>query len=177
MSTRARFESLDLADVTPLRDLAAARASDLPRQQHALMSGWGGPPQARSVYWGSESGVPYEGHISYRVPPGVTEVDVSVLAWGEGTIRFLPSTDAVGTKLRFATLDYTHTLTGQLESAVWLGTAGVLDSDNGAESGRAMTVRAAVAWTWTDVEIQIDLTSTTDAYVYAVTFTPLHIPR
>jgi len=172
MTTRPRYESLDIADTTQLLDLAPARASSLPRQQHALMSGWGGPPQCRSWIAPSPSGGSDTYVISYRVPPGVTEVDVAVLMYGDGTVTFTTSADATGTRLRTVGQPGGNEV---LESARWYGTAGTLDTDNGAESGRALIVRSAVAWEWTDVNITAVVYN--DLWTYALTFTPLHIPR
>lgn len=175
MTTRPRFESLDLADTSRLRDLAPARASELPRQQHALMSEWGGPPQMRSVYLDALSGAVYTDVISYRVPPGVTEVDVHALMYGSGTALFTTSSDSTGT--RFRSLGSTGT--GMLEAAEWKMTGGTLSADNGAESGRALIVRSAVAWEWTDVDITVvvDATAGRDLYVFGLVFSPIHIPR
>lgn len=173
MSTRPRFESLDIASTEPLRDLAPARASELPRQQHALMSAWGGPPQCRSCVLTSTGAILSVG-ISYRVPPGVTEVDIAALMCGDGTILFTSPVDAVGAQLRAngQTADL-------LEHATWKSTGGTLDPDNGAESGRALIVRTSAAWEWTDVVITtaLDASASDDLYLFALTFSPIHISR
>lgn len=177
MSTRPRFESLDIADTTQLLDPEPARASSLPRHQHALMSGWGGPPQCRAVYLIAAPGTSITHVISYRVPPGVSEVDVAALFVGVGTVLFTTAADATGTRHRAVN----ETSVDYLETAQWLSTAGTLDSDNGADSGRALIVRSVVAWEWTDVDITVFIDATTagtdHVHVYALTFTPIHIPR
>lgn len=174
MTTRPQFDSLDLADPSPLLDLAIARASLLPREQHALMSGWGGPPQCRACMFVAENGASNTYTISYRVPPGVTDVDVAALLYGDGTLTLTTSADATGTRMRSVGASDNVS-----EGAVWVTTNGSLDDDNGAESGRALTMRAAVAWTWvdTDITVVIDAAGSDDLYLWALTFKPIHITR
>lgn len=177
MSTRPQFISLDRASLDPVEDLAIARVSTLRQaihRQHALMSGWGGAPQARECFVIAENGASATWTMSYCAPPGVTEVDVSALIYGLGSVRIESSADAVGTTFRS-----TSQTDNAIEGAAWYHTNGALDSDEGAESGRALTVRAAVAWTWAtiDVTIYMDAASTADLFLFGLVFRPIHMPR
>ena len=174
MSTRPRFDSLDTGSLDQIKDLATARLALISeRSQHALMSGYGGPPQCRSCYITATT------TVSYRVPPGVTEVNVAALVAADGgnddcTILFTTSVDAVGTEFPIVGGD-----DSDVAAASWRKTNGVLDSaDVGAESGRALTVRSSAVWTWDDVDVVITVTAAaTDVVIYALMFSPVHVPR
>lgn len=172
MSVRPWFHPLDRADVRELADLHTARALDLPREQHALMSGYGGPGQGRSCYITATT------TISYRVPPGVTEVDVEAWIAADGTnddsnVVFTSSVDATGTKFNLVGGNETD-----VSSATRYQTGGPLASSYGAQSGRALTVRSAVAWTWADVDVTVTITAVgTDVVIYALAFKPVHAFR
>lgn len=174
MSTRPVNISLDLADVSEIRDMREARASDLPRDQHALMSSWGGPEQARSVYYTSTGGTTTTYYPSARVPPGVTDVGIEILVSGSASILITSAVDAVGSLFTSA-VTYADTPTS--ESATRIYNSGT-DSSQGAP-GRALTVRSAVAWTWETVQLTlvIDPLSAEDVVIYGLSVVPLHIPR
>lgn len=175
MSTIPRFVSLDLQAHSDLSDPVAARAvtlREMVRHQHSLMSRWGGASQARSMF--VEGGVT-EKPITYRVPPGVTHVNVSALIHGRGSVLFSTAVDVTGTLLR----SNTYTTQAALEDARWYSTTGTGNDDSSSESGRALQVRSSPSWTWDDVEVTIDLEdySGDDTVLLGIVFRPLHISR
>lgn len=175
MTTRPQFISLDTRDLAQIVDLAPARASDLPREQHALMSGYGGPEKARSCYYATSAVAPATYTLSERVPPGVTELDVEIAVAGNGTIVFTTSADAVGTNFRVSAVVYDGAPSPDV--AVSLRSGGVVDSTNG-PAGRALTVRASSSWSFDWVDIVMVLTpEVSDLTVYAIGFAPVHVPR
>lgn len=176
MSTRANHDEADTYAPIVLRDLVPARASDLPRLQHAVMSSGGGPPQARSVYYVAESGASQTYTLSVRVPPGVTDVDVEVIVNGNGTVEMTTSADATGTLLR-AAVSVTN---GEDDWVSFSGvrTNGVQSPAYGAE-GRALGVVSSAVWYYqnVDVTVVVDASATADLRVYGLTFFPIHVPR
>ena len=171
MSTRPRHLSLDTGSLDLIKDLTPARVGVIgERTQHALMSGFGGPPQCRSCY------ITATRTISYRVPPGVTEVNIAALiaagALNTGTVTFTTSVDGVGTL--FAPVG---DAIDDVAAATWISTAGFLAQSAGAESGRALTVRSAVAWTWADVDINVTVTPSSTIVLFALIFSPIHTEK
>lgn len=172
MTTRPISISLDTAAVAGIRDLAPARASDLPRDQHALMSAWGGPEQARACYYTALAGVTTTYYPSVRVPPGVTEMGVEVLMSGTGRVLITSPADATGSLLLSAV---TYDDTSSLENASRLYAGTVSDYSS---PGRALTVRSAVAWTWETVQLEMIINPNGfDVVIYGLSFVPIHIPR
>lgn len=178
MSTLPRFLSLDLATHEDLVDTTPARAAtlrEMVRHQHSLMSRWGGPAQARSMCVEASGGATVTKDITYRVPPGVTHVNVSALIHGRGTVTFTTAVDTTGTTLRANV----YGTTTPVEDARWYSTSGTGDDDSTAESGRALQVRSNAAWSWSDVtiEIEADDTSGDDLLVLGLVVRPLHVSR
>lgn len=178
MSTIPRFLSLDLQTHSDLVDPAAARAvtlREVVRHQHSLMSRWGGAAQARSVCIEAASGATTTKDLTYRVPPGVTHVNVSALIHGRGTVAFTTSVDATGTAIR----SNVYGTTTVVEDARWYSTSGTGDDDTTAESGRALQVRSAAAWNWSDVTVTVEADDSggDDLLVLGLVFRPVHVPR
>ena len=175
MSTRPRYNALDTDSVEQLRDLAIARVTLLQSgEQHALMSGYGGPEQCFGVYWVASGGVAATYTPYCRVPPGVTEIAIEIVASGNGTIVFTSTADATGSEFVEAVVfDGTPTM----DQASRTRANG--SSDATEPAGRRLIVRTSVAWTWTDVQLTVvlDPTSTFDLEVYEVIYAPVHIPR
>ena len=172
MSTRPWFHPLDRNDERQIADMKTARAIDLPHEQHALMTGHGGPPQGRACY------ITATRTVSVRVPPGVTDMDIEMWASCDGTndesyVVFTSGVDAVGTKFN---------LVGGEESDVSMAqrykTGGAIDSGIGAHSGRALTVRAAAAWEFSNVDVTVTVnTSAADVVIFYLGFHPIHAIR
>lgn len=153
------YTSLDLVVNLPLRDHQAASQHMLflPKRQHALMSGWGGPPQSRTLCIEGSSTV--ETTISYRVPPGVTHIDMEVDASGNGNVNFSTAVDTTGIDLHF--ID-------------------AFSADPGTELSttvrtNGLQVLAAAEWEWTDVDIAVEVDDVLSTYT--LTIYPRHVPR
>lgn len=178
MSTAPKFVTLDRRSLGRLDDLVPARVTLLRQvvtHQHTLMSGWGGPPQARSLYIPAVTGGTASQVVSYRVPPGVTHADVSVLMQGRGTVTLTTSADATGTKLRCVSFFDNF----DSENAQWYSTEGVMDSTEGAESGRALQLVSAESWAHqnVDVTVALDASGVDNLQTWALVFRPVHVPR
>lgn len=177
MSTRPRFSSLDRMDVAELVDLVGARVALIPREQHDLMSGWGGPSQARSVYMQADDNTTNNYTISYRVPPGVTNVDVAVLVFGAGTVKLTTAADTTGTLFRSTDMLMQDSMQS---AAVWLKSNGVYNG-YGAESGRALGVASSPSWAWTDTDVSVEVVGASqtgdEMYVLGLVFVPIHVAR
>lgn len=175
MTTRPRAGSLDTMDVSQLQDMVRARASTLPREQHQLMSQGGAPEQAKGVWWRASGATPVTYSPSYRAPPGVTEVDITICASGNGTILFTTPVDAVGTEFAYAVV---YRDGPSMELARESSTNGVVDDSNGPR-GRALTVRSSAVWEHTDVQLTVVLQSASgqELEVYWVSYAPIHVPR
>lgn len=137
------------AETTTLVDPVRADvvlAATIANRHHDLMASWGNPASGRGMYYratGSGSIV-----IPCRVPPGVELMDVSLLAWGSGTITLTTSADATGTQL--------WCLTGESEElAEWLATGGPIDPAGGAGTGRAFQAVASESWDYQDVDVTV----------------------
>jgi hypothetical protein len=122
--------------------------ANIAHRHHDMMAGWGRPDRACGMYHratGSGSII-----IPCRVPPGVEEMDIALLVWGIGRAKLTCATDATGTFLRSLNLP-----TPQL--AEWVETGGPIDSSEGPESGRALTVSASAVWAFQDINITVDI--------------------
>lgn len=176
MTTPTSWTPVDRFVTTPLPDFTAARATEIPRQfQHAMMSGYGGAPQARGFYVAAQSGSAVTRNISVRATPGIKEVDIEILANGNGTILFTTSTDTTGTGFRIRTAPGNNG--PALELARWSRTGGSGDPTD--DAGRALILRSSVAWTFDWVATTVVVTPDTgaDLTVYALVFHPIHVPR
>lgn len=167
---------VDEIQIVNVLDFAPATVSYLRTirtRQHALMSEWGGPPTARTLYLQASGDDAWT--VTIRVPPGTTDLGLAILAFGNGTLTVTSAADAVGTALvSVAPID-----SGAVdeEAATWIATTGSLSSSLGASSGRAVTVRSSVAWTWTDIDLTFTVTSvTTNWGILALETRPIHIP-
>lgn len=154
------YTSVDIMYPLTIRDPqeASITALRLPAFQHALMSGWGGPPQVSTMYARRVA------HLTrgYRVPPGVTEVDVEVRGSGNGSVHFTTAADATGVKLWFANGFSTE--------------AGVEKAQD--VRGGKLIVLAAEVWEWTDIDLSVEVESTDDEIgTYTLTVYPHHVPR
>lgn len=176
MSVAPLFSPLNRTSLTPLTDFTPARASLIPRTQHALMSGWGGPPQGRTIYIAAENGVALTRYIGVEAPPGVLEVDMEVLACGRGTIAFTTADDT-GTGFRIQRDSYGPTSAPALDYARWSRTGGGGEPTD--DAGRALIVRSSVVWTHESIATTVVVTPDVDRYltVFAIIFHPIHVPR
>lgn len=174
MSTRPIMLSLDTLAIPYIRDMSAARGSDLPRDQHALMTRFGAPEQVRACYLYATASTPVTYYPSLRVMPGVTDVGVGILVSGTGTVAFTVSgVDATGSSFRSAVM---YDTTPSLEEAARLYNGTALPTTESA-AGRALTVRTSVLWECTDVELTVTITPDPKLYIYEMSFVPLHVPR
>lgn len=143
-------------------------------RQHALMSEWGGPPICRSLYILATGNVTHT--VTVRVPPGVTDLDMALLLWGNGTLTITSAVDATGTALvSVAPIDSTAI---EEETALWVSTGGALTTAAGATSARAVTVASSASWTWADVDLTFTITGVTTRFgVLAMETRPIHVAR
>lgn len=158
-----RYDSVDIMTPAAIRDpmQASITALRIPALQHAVMSGWGGPPQVSSMWVRTET--TYTLTRGYRVPPGVTEVDVEVRGSGNGSVHFTTAADATGVKLWFAN-GFTTTV------------AGVYMAQD--IRGGKLTVLAAPVWEWTDIDVLVEIGATDGPIeTYTLTVYPHHVPR
>lgn len=171
--------SPDVDDLRPVtvRDLAPALIDHLRtirQRQHALMSGWGGCAVCRTLYIQATGDVVHT--VTVRIPPGVTDLDLALLAYGNGTCTITTSADATGTVLRsVAPIDSAAI---EEEQAAWVSTGGALSSSAGASSGRAVTVASSASWVWQDVDLTLTITGVTTRFgCLALETRPVHAPR
>jgi len=168
---------VDTLGIVPVVDLAPAAIDYLRAvrtRQHALMSAWGGPAVCRTLYILATGNATHT--VTVRVPPGCTDLDLSVHAFGNGTLTVTSSADATGTQLvSVAPIDSAAI---EEEAAQWISTGGALSSSAGASSGRAVTVRSSNAWTWVDVDLTFAITGVTTRFgIMALETRPAHPPR
>lgn len=156
------YTSLDIITPALIRDSKQATIEmlRLPAKQHALMSGWGGPPQVSTMCSLTQSLV--EITRGYRVPPGVTEVDIEVRASGNGSVTITTDDDATGVTLWFANGSSTEASVVRAQDV----------------RGGRLTVLAAHAWEWTDVNLYVEVEASADEIgTYTLTVYPHHVPR
>lgn len=174
MSISPTYRALDRNSTSVLPDLFPARASSIPLHQHALMSGYGGPPQGRGFYVAATGGTPVTRIISVRVPPGVKEVGISALVSGMGVVTFTSAEDTNGTELRSSITYYDEPA---LDLATWLFTG--YNGDTATSGGRSLPVRGSVVWehAWVDVTVEVTPDTDMDLSVFSLVFYPVHVPR
>ena len=162
------YTSVDIMSPLTIRDPqeASITALRLPAFQHALMSGWGGPPQVSTMYAATETTIEFT--RGYRVPPGVTEVDVEVRGSGNGSAHFTTAADATGVKLWFAN--------GWLWSASGFSTEAGVEKAQDVRGGK-LIVLAAPVWEWTDIDLSVEVEATDEVGTYTLTVYPHHVPR
>lgn len=157
-----RYDSVDIMTPAAIRDpmQASITALRIPAFQHAVMAGWGGPPQVSTLSCLTQLLV--EITRGYRVPPGVTEVDVEVRASGNGSVAITTAADATGITLWFADGFSTEAYPHQAKDV----------------RGGRLTVLAAAVWEWTDIDLTIEVEATDgEIGTYTITVYPYHVPR
>ena len=157
----------------PVLDPTAARSHLLEATDsnaHAAATAGGSDPMWCGLYL--EEG--QTGYIRIRVPPGVTECDLALLVAGSGSATITSTTDATGSPLTWATEEAIN-----ITKAGTVKTVGILATSAGAASGRAVTVRASVAWGWADEVLTIASSSagSVDGVIYGIKVTPIHVVR
>jgi len=146
--------AVDIADIITLRDPVTAEVTlvgTIANRHHDMMAGWGRPDNARGMYYVATGTATIV--IPCRVPPGVEVMDLSLLLYGEGTIKATCATDGTGGLLTSSALPATA------EFASWVGTAGPIASSEGFESGRAITVSASPVWSFQDIDVTLEIAS------------------
>ena len=97
--------AVDTMGTAYMRSLAPARATllrSIAAKQHAVMSGFGGPPVIWSAYVdGTVSATTRE--LLLRCPPGVERAAVAVLCRGRGTVDLYTTDDTDGVRIRVST--------------------------------------------------------------------------
>jgi hypothetical protein len=160
-------------EAAPVLDPTAARSHLLEAADstaHAAATAGGADPMWCGVYL--TEGL--TGYVRIRVPPGVTECDLSILVAGSGSVTVTSGSDSTGSTLTWdtqAAISLTHA--GTVE------TVGVLATSAGAASGRAVTVRSSVAWAWADEVLTIVSSSagSVDGVIYGIHVTPIQVAR
>lgn len=171
--------ALDTLDAGRLKDPALAgiallRQVDL--RQHALMTGWGWPPCAYTFYLAATGATSQV--LSVRVPPGVTDLDLSLLMAGFGTVVVTSAVDAVGTQLQCLNGTNAVAAGADAELGEWFETGGPMPSSYGATSGRAVTVASSASWGPQDVDLTFTVSNVTTAFtILGVVVRPCHVPR
>lgn len=164
--------SLDSQEPGRLRDLVLAQVAllqSVDTNQHALMSAWGGPAICHNFYATPTGNATYT--ATFRMPPGVTDCDVSLLLGGIGIVTITTAADSTGTALS-TTSGY------QPEFADWVSTGGVAPTSAGATSGRAVTVASSASWAWADVDFTLTVTGVSGTlYILAIELRPIHVSR
>jgi len=163
-------------EAAPVLDPTAARSHLLEAADstaHAAATAGGADPMWCGVYLTEGQ----TGYVRIRVPPGVTECDLSILVAGSGSVTITSGSDSMGSTLTWdtqAAISLTHAGT--------IKTVGVLDAsdpDVDADSGRAVTVRSSVAWAWADEVLTIVSSSSgsVDGVIYGIHVTPIQVAR
>lgn len=171
--------ALDTLDAGRLKDPAVAGIALLQQvdlRQHALMTGWGWPPCACTFYLGTTGAA--TAVFPVRVPPGVTDIDVSLLLAGFGTVVVTSAVDAVGTS--FTCMNGTNAVAAGADAELgeWFESGGPMPSSYGATSGRAVTVASSPSWDPQDVDLTFTVSGVTTAFtILALEIRPIHVPR
>ncbi len=156
--------SLDQLEAQTLSDYAPAaiglvRAVD--QRQHALASGWGGPPTSRfcgALAAGTTSVVPY------RVPPGTEWVQVVSLISGAGLVTYTTSADAQGTAAYAANTSALNSIWDRVTTVV---SSGPPPSGSTADTTVSRALKVATAsWNWQDVDVTIVVANYAGGGVY-----------
>lgn len=180
MTTRAARWSPAL-DAEPMPEIVDRRRaevsllSQVEAAQHALATGWGGPPVAIAVEMACQTpGAPAVGEVLYRVPLGVEHVHVTALATGAGSLRVTSvetdgdDIDAEGALLEWALPEVTP------------ATLGIGDAVLVTAPGQAVRVSASATMTWQTVRLVLELDATEGeehdhAALYGLLITPVHV--
>lgn len=158
------------ADVPNIIDVYPARVDllmDADVKAHGSTAGWGGPGYWVGLYLTEGQSA----EVAIRVPPSVTDIDLRFMVTGTGKVSVTSSADSTGTEL-----EWTLASDDVVTSAAQVGTGGPMPTSAGASSGRAVTVRAAVAWTWIDETLTIASSSAggEDGAIFGVLVAPFY---
>ena len=148
MSRNAEFLSLDQLDLpSSLRDFYAAKAElvrEIDRRQHALVMGWGGPPQSFSL---SQNDNGSRRYVLLRVPPYCQWMRYSVIGTGQAAVILTTADDTNGTGTGWAAQ--------ALEAMRW--TEGSNETGTALDlAGRALKVASALVPEWSTCRVAID---------------------
>lgn len=162
------LDRLSLAGLGGPRPATFHLVREIDQRQHALATLYGAPGMCVDF---AVIATTAEQHIvTTRVPPGVTHIDLGILAWGYGLVNVTSSLDAVGTTYRVTT-EFAE------EHAEWLWTSGVRD-DLGPESGRSIAMRSAPVWDWEALDLTFDFSGVSgQCGILSVVVMPVHVPR
>jgi len=152
-------------------DIAAARIgllADADVKQTALAHGWGGP----GIWAGCRLEASDSFEVKLGIPPGVTEYNLRLLVSGAGEITITTGNDATGT-----VLEWTVDTPDDVANAITIATTGVIDPADGAATGRAVTVRAALGWSWDDEIFSFVMSAGLVGTVHGVQFSPVYVPK
>jgi len=174
MSTAPVNMIVDNAPASALVDLEPARVwilAEAMQRQHSLMTTWGGP----GIYAGLRADEGDTVTLRFRVPPAVTEANITLITSGVGSVTITSSNDATGTTLTWST-------GGDAVSTVSkVSTVGVLPAALGAASGRAVTVAAtynvSTSWVWTTEMLTFVVASAGTGTIHGVLVRPVHVAR
>jgi len=138
---------------------------------HSLAAGWGGPPVWFGIYL-------TEGQTAYtrvRVPPGIKQFQVWLLAAGKGSAVISAANHSTST-----TLTWSHENTGTgLESAKLVSTGNA----NAVSGNGALAVvtwgAGSAAWSWGVDTITVANSSAggADSAIYGMMLQPLYFPQ
>jgi hypothetical protein len=156
MSRGPEFITLDREEQTlALPDFYAADAA-LPRQverrQHALMHGWGGPPQVISCYI-DDAGAGRTQYMLLRVPPYCQWMRWGVLGYDGWLCLLQTAVDTNGVTMggNYRSLETAQWVWGSNETPA--GSPPAAD-----DTGRAVKVSSSLSATWQDVEVTVTVT-------------------
>lgn len=145
---------------------------EIDQRQHALATGWGGPPTYR--YNGSFGTITFV--VSYRVPPGVEWVQVTSVLAGDTKVVYTTSADAQGTTARCITEFVTASGGGAWDRVSTIVSGPPPDAASTADTSPSRALKVATAsWDWQDVDITIAVSSYSGGTVGALLgyqFTP-----
>jgi hypothetical protein len=165
MSRNAEYLTLDQLDLpSSLPDYYGAKAElvrEIDRRQHALVMGWGGPPQSFAITM-NDNGT--QAFLLLRVPPYCQWMRYAVIGTGQAAVILTTADDANGTGMGWASQS--------LETMRWtegsneIGT--VLDL-----AGRALKVATAVLPEWSTCRVVLSqLGGTTTTGLRGIVFYP-----
>jgi hypothetical protein len=171
MSTAPLSIDVDKAAASFLVDIEPARVwilHEIHQRQHSLMSRWGGP----GCWIGMNADESDTVTVPIRVPPGVTEMDLTLMVSGVGDVTITSTNDnTIGSRLVWLmegdALTQSHSIS----------TAGEIDSSNGANTGRAVTVSGSVSWTWQTERLTFTITAGGPGTIRGVMLRPIHKAR
>lgn len=170
MSTSPVNLPVDQAVADWITDLQPARTwvlNEIHARQHSMMSAWGGPGHWCSLHIDEGD----TATVLVRVPPGVTEMDMTLLCSGIGDVTITSTNDATGSRLVWL-------MQGDLVTAAWpVSTTGESDSGNGANTGRAVTVSSSVTWAWATERLTFTVASGGPGTIWGVLLKPIHRAR